>query len=394
MFKHKNMQREQDLFRETRKFNTTVKLTEEDKKAGVRIYCNEPYAQELYDKYRAYEKETGTSAVMKDLNVGDVCQVVARQISFKDKCILTEVVSSGLEVTIPFKEFSRPLEELQNGINLKFLTMIVRANDAGEYYGSEKKCLALNYKQELFEHLENNTWFEVKLVRLIKGGYVALYKDTLECFVPGSHAAANVVRDFSQLLNKTITVMVDNFDKTNDLFILSYKKYITESMPTMISELRFGKKYTGKLTNKPYDFGIFVEFNDYYTGLIHMTEFSNYDEVKRTMKSGDEISFYIKDVTTKGNQYRIVLTLDETQVNSEKLAWDQMRERTENKSFEYDIDKSKNSIKINIDGNEFEASLRKSDVNKDVSIYPLVKVSKVDPINKKMRFEFVEREQN
>lgn len=368
---------------EKTKFNSSIKLSKEDRLNGVKVYCKEGYAQDIYEKLMG-----GSSVVSKDLKVGQIYTVLAKTIYFNSEMIIAEEINSGTPIVVPFKEYSKSLDDLRNGEGLEFFALVYSSSSDGEYLGSEKKCLGVSYKQELFDHLDNNTWFDVKITKLIKGGYLAVYKNTLECFIPGSHAAANIIHNFSEMLGKTITVMVDNYDKANDLFILSYKKYITHSMSVMVTELRFDKLYTGRLTNKPYDFGVFVEFENYYTGLIHKSEFENYDEISKTMKTGDEMSFYVKDVTTKGNQYRIVLTLKQEQVNSEKLTWEKLRERTENQSFEYSIDRNRNSIKIQIDDKDYEVSLRKKDLDANLSQFPRVKVSKVDPINRQLNFEF------
>lgn len=377
-----------EIFNSTGKINTSVKLAEGD--SGTKIYCHEPYAQDLYNKMNSYYKENGLPA-NKELSLNQVYNVTARTISFDDNEIYAIEELTKTAVTIPFKEYSKPLETLTSGENLEFIVMVYRATESGEYYASEKKCLSINYKQELFKHLNGDTWFDVKIIKLIKGGYLAKYKDEVECFIPGSHAAANIIHNFSELLGKTITVMVDNYDKSNDLFILSYKKYVTHSMPLMITELKFDKLYTGRLTTTPYDFGMFLEFENYFTGLIHKSEFKDYEAIRKTVKTGDTMSFYIKDVTSKGNQYRIVLTLDQSQVNTEKCEWEKLREATENKSFEYELDKNKNSIKIWVNSEGIDVSLRRKDLERNFSLYPLVKVSKVDPINKKLKFEFVDK---
>ena len=75
---------------------------------------------------------------------------------------------------------------------------------------------------ELFDSFNQNQWFDVTITKLIKGGYLAVYKKEIECFIPGSHAAANVVHNFNDMLHKTLTVMVDNYDQSNDLFILVF----------------------------------------------------------------------------------------------------------------------------------------------------------------------------
>jgi ribosomal protein S1 len=382
----------QDPFKIVGKYNTSVKLTDEDKKSGVKIYCHEPYAQDLYDAMTRHEKSS--SRISKDLTEGSVCKVIARTISYNDKTIYAEDLSSDMPVIIPFREFSKDIEELANGGDREFFVMIYKSTKFGENFGSEKKALSISYKQELFEHLAEDQWFDVTITKLIKGGYLALYKKEIECFIPGTHAAANIIHNFNDMLNKTLTVMVDNYDQANDLFILSYKKYVTQSMPTMIENLEFSKEYTGVLTSKPYDFGVFVEIDGYFTGLIHQSEFEDYETTKRTLKTGDTLSVYVKDITTKGSQFRIVLTLKSDNVNSEKLAWQNLKEKTQNKCFPYDVNSKKNSISIEIDGENYEVSLKRRDLDKNLSRYPFVKVSKVDMINKSLKFEFVEESSN
>jgi len=372
------------------KYNTLVKLTEEDKKNRIKILCTEGYAQDVYDRMKNQEKSLGQHYSNKDLVSGESYKVIAKTISYQRSEIYAEELASGSNVCIPFKEFSKSLDDLAKGDSPEFLVTIYKSTKNGEFFGSEKKARSLSYREELVNHQANNTWFDVKIIKLIKGGYLALYNKEIECFIPGSHAAANIVHNFNDLLGKTIPVMVDNYDASNKLFILSYKKYITHSMPSMISELRFDTEYTGVLTNRPYDFGIFVEVEGYYTGLIHKTEFENYEELRRTLKTGDKLKVYVKDVTTKGDQYRIVFTLNKETVNNEKLQWQALRNRTENQSFKYSIDEDKNSISIDIDGKFFEVSLKRKDLDQNLTKFPLVKVFKVDPINKRLKFEFVE----
>jgi ribosomal protein S1 len=373
-----------EVFRKTGKYNTSIRLTEEDKKAGVKIYCQEPYAQELYNAMRNWQK--GEDVSTKDLVNGSVYRVLAKQVSHKDSLIYAEEIESGATILIPFREYSGSIQDLIKSEDPSFYISLYRTNTHGENFGSEKKALAVSYKYDLFDNLKNNTWFDVTIVKLIKGGYLALYNKEVECFIPGSHAAANVVYNFNDMLGKTLAVMVDNYDQSNDLFILSHKKYITHSMPTMIENLQFNTAYTGTLTSKPYDFGIFVEIDEYFTGLIHSSEFEDYEKAKSTFKTGDKIDVYVKDITSKKGQFRIVFTLSPENTNAEKLAWQKLRERTENRSFSYTVDSKNNSIAIEVDGESFEVALRRKDLEKNINRYPYVKVSKVDPINKNLKF--------
>ena len=185
-----------------------------------------------------------------------------------------------------------------------------------------------------------------------------------------------------------MNVMVDNYDKSNDLFILSYKKYIKKSMPLMVSELKFGPEKAGMLTTKPYDFGVFVEFDDYFTGLIHSSEFENYDEAKKNLRAGDPINFFIKNVTNKGKEYRVVLTLNEESIDPVKKQWTEFKDKIEGTKVDYVINYDNSSMTLNIDGNYHEIALKKRDLEKNLELFPKVLISKVDPINQRLKFEF------
>ena len=103
---------------------------------------------------------------------------------------------------------------------------------------------------------------------------------------------------------------------------------------------------------------------------------------------------YVKDITSKGGQFRIVLTLNPESVNTEKLAWQKLREKTESRSFAYEVDAKKNSISIDIDGENYNVSLKRKDLEKNLNQFPYVRVSRVDILNKSLKFEFVEDFEN
>jgi len=64
-------------------------------------------------------------------------------------------------------------------------------------------------------------------------------------------------------------------------------------MDQKIKELDLTKRYKGSVTGSS-PFGLFVEWEDVYTGLIHKTEFEN--EVVQGFNPGDDIEFYVKEV--------------------------------------------------------------------------------------------------
>lgn len=375
--------------RGNRKINSSIKLTSADKKSGVKIFCNEPYAQELYD--RLYSSGTQAAYLTKDFEIGQICKVTAKRVDYNNKMIEAQDDATLSTIFIPFREFTEePSLLVHNEISSSFKIVIYKV-EGGDYLGSEKRCAALTYRDDLEEFSKTEKWFYVKVINLVKGGYLALYKGTVRCFLPGSHAAANVIRDFNEYLNKEIPVMIENYDAANDLFIVSYKKYIKQTLPQRVHELKFGEKYTGILTNSPYDFGMFIEFQNYFTGLLHKTEFSNYAEESRNYRTGDQVEFYIKDIVLKKGEPRIILTNSLDKVGDEQLAWQNLKSSIEGKELDFVLNKQDFSLEIQIPGS---TQVFRTDVNHlkgrtKIDNEGQIKVHRVDTIRKQLKFDFL-----
>jgi ribosomal protein S1 len=369
------------------KLNKNIKLTPEDKKAGVKIFCKEPYAQELYNTLYSGMKHPAN----KDFEIGTICKVTAKRVDFSTKMIETQDAESLSTIYVPFREFTEEPSLLAHSDISPTFKVVIYKSENGDFLGSEKRCAALSYKDDLDEFLKTNKWFYVKVTNLVRGGYLALYKGTVKCFLPGSHAAANVIRDFNEYLNKEIPVMIENYDSANDLFIVSYKKYIKQTLPQRVHELKFGEKYSGILTNKPYDFGMFVEFQNYFTGLLHKSEFENYDEIMKTYKSGDQIDFYVKEITVKKGEPRIILTTEASKVPEEQVVWQGIKDRIEGHTLDYAFDKSSFTLQVIFpDADQtFTTDVSHLKGKTKISDFGQIKVTKVDAIRRQLRYDFL-----
>ena len=370
----------------TGKTNPLVRLTDEDEKIGVKILCKEPYAQELYEKYTGCGNIT--SLVSKDLNTDTVYSV--RIVGFKkaDKLVECEEITSGAPIYIPQNEFDFSMD-MSSDEELMILTTKVRN---GAMYGSMKKCKGVILRKRLEGFMANNTPFKVTVDRLIPGGFIAKYEDCVECFLPGAHAAPNIIYDFNSYVGKTIDVMIDNYDKTSEYFIVSHKKYIKHILPEAIHNLEFGKKYTGKLTSEPTKFGMFVEFEDIFTGLIHIAEFDNYEKVSKQYHSGDSIDFYITRISTKdGKEYKINLTTSEDKIDETTKSWMAYKEQLEGKTFDYEYDPETSALDLIADNKVvFTVRIPKKEILPYVDKTSHVKVRKVDIIDKNASFDLIE----
>ena len=367
------------------KYNDKIKL--EGRRS--RVYCKEPYAQE--DVFRYLGEDMSGVIQSKDLKIGDIYKVKIVSYNNDAKLIKCEENVNGTNVYIPIREYSENVNGSLVDIMANNITIdvIVIKDDRGSYYGSVKRIDDLKLFTELEDMYKQNTPFEVKIMSLVKGGYIAMYKNVVRCFIPGAHAAPNIILDFSALIGKTLPVMVDNYDSSSKLFIVSYKKYIKHTMPERIHNIEFGRMYTGMLTSKPTEFGIFVEFEEFYTGLIYKTEFQNYGEVMTKYRPGDKIDFYVKNVIIKKKEYRIILTLIKENVDQTKLAWTEFKNKIEGNSYEYYYDKDSGKFSIIIDEDQcISINVTKDSIaHRDNRTQILVR--SVDIINQNVVFDFV-----
>jgi len=270
---------------------------------GHKIYCHEPYAQELAELYfNSYE---GLDFGSKDLIDGAVypCRIV----NLKEDEALAQT-QSGQTIYIDLKKERRDAERF-NLINLTFnpgeeVNARVRKSN-GNYIGSVIEYYLHSLRAELFEQIKKeSSAYRIKIISVNKGGYIADLSG-IKCFLPGSLAAANKITDFESYIGKEMHVMIDGYVEAKDIFIVSYKKYLNKIMDSKIQELDLTKKYRGYVTGTS-DFGVFVEWDSVYTGLIHKTEFPD-DNSLTTLSPGSEIEFYVKEI--KDNN-RLTLTLD------------------------------------------------------------------------------------
>lgn len=136
---------------------------------------------------------------------------------------------------------------------------------------------------------------------------------TIPGFMPNTLAGVNKLVQPERLVGETLKGMIESFSENEGTYIISRRRYLESLIPNEMSKLERGVIYTGWVTGTA-PFGIFVEFNDCLTGLVH-TMNMNPEWVERIeeIKPGFEIDFYVKDVVKN----KIILT----QILRESL-WD------------------------------------------------------------------------
>jgi ribosomal protein S1 len=139
---------------------------------------------------------------------------------------------------------------------------------------------------------------------------------TLPGFMPNTLAGINKLHDQSSILGKTFDVMIESFSRDEGTYIVSRRKYLQTLIPQSIKELEYGVVYTGHVTGTT-DFGVFVEFKECLTGMIHKTNIDpEWADKLSSISPGFEIEFYIKEIVKD----KIILT----QILRESL-WDTIK---------------------------------------------------------------------
>lgn len=151
-------------------------------------------------------------------------------------------------------------------------------------------------------------------VEILHGGV------TLSAFMPNTIAGINKLYDPSSIVGQTFEVMIESYSEQEGTYIVSRRKYLQSLIPEAVKALEYGVAYDGHVTGTT-PFGVFVEFNECLTGMIHKANI-NPDWADRIseIKPGFEISFYIKEIIKDKYLPKLILT----QVLRESL-WDNIK---------------------------------------------------------------------
>lgn len=257
----------------------------------IKVYSHEGYASSLYSLYCGTNPEFLDGS--KDLEEGKIYKCKISSISGDSALAYTD---SGQTIFIDLKKERKDAQKFSiSGIEFSILSEVeaIVREISGTYYGSVVECYVEGLRGEFLSQIkEASVAYPAKVESINKGGYIVDISG-IKCFLPGSLAAANKITDFESYLGKTLYVMIDGYVPQKDIFVVSYKKYLNKILAQKIQELDLTKKYKGYVTGSS-SFGLFVEWEDIYTGLIHKTEFE--DQTVQGFNPGDEIEFYVKEV--------------------------------------------------------------------------------------------------
>lgn len=309
------------------KVNKKVKLHDSHDK----VYCHEAYAQELYDAM--YAHANGKQIVPKDCAKNSLHNVVdIRKVSDHEVSVDTD---GGMSAVIDLNKERQYLETF----NCKDVDTFVKAIDTSKSF--KESLLGTGVIAKVVKNGRVSLWdghlskiesefmdqiknpeakpvaYTAKVKEINGGGYIV---DVLgvQCFLPGSLAAAGIIpaNEFEALIGKSLPVMIINYLPASG-FVVSYKKYLNFILPYKVqTELYVGKQISVKVTGTSKN-GVFVQFKDkdkewIFSGLIHRSVMSKDFENRfdhREFRIGDEFMAYVNKLNElEDGQYRIVVS--------------------------------------------------------------------------------------
>lgn len=195
-----------------------------------------------------------------------------------------------------------PVIEMSEG---QVLEVVVHKDPSGAFYGSVSAGYEKALKSELHNAIKDeNCAFKVKVKEVCNGGFMVDLSG-VQCFLPGSLAAANRIMNFADYVGKELTVMVEIYDSKRDIFVVSFKKYLRKIIDGEVRRLSFSNKYEGVVTGASGN-GVFVEWDEIFTGIIPFDEANS--ATLQNLKTGDSVTFFVTDVK---NPQRIILSVTE-----------------------------------------------------------------------------------
>jgi len=277
--------------------------------------------------------------------------------------------SMGQSVVINLEKELRSIRNLgytEYDLNIgDVIDIVVLKDKTGTYFGSLSAGHEQSVKKELGKALEtNNVAFSAKIESLCNGGFMVNLSG-VRCFLPGSLAAANRIMDFSSYLGKKINVMVEMYDEKRDIFVVSFKKYLKKIISEKVQELSFTEKYNGVVTGYAESLGLFVEWDEIYTGLIPTDQVNGDTSL---LNPGTSIEFWVSDIK---NPTRIGLTLNEPSQKNKSLQEmkDISVEPGENKIYKGQVSKVKTfGVFVKLE-NGFSGLIEREELLKPVNEY-------------------------
>ncbi len=176
--------------------------------------------------------------------------------------------------------------------------LIMKTNDQeGTIMLSKRRVDAMKGWDEITQAMESNEVLEGKVIEVVKGGVIVLYK-AMRIFVPASQATASRGEDLNVLLNTEVRFRIIEVNRQRRRAVGSIRSVLREerkaAQEKFWEQVEEGQQFTGKVKSLT-NFGAFVDLGG-VDGMVHISELS-WNRIKHpseVLKVGDTVDVYVK----------------------------------------------------------------------------------------------------
>ena len=263
---------------------------------------------------------------IQNVNVGDIVSGKISNIS-KREIIININYKDSIYVDVKANDL-KIVQNLEKGEEINVMITSTKETPHYEIKGSITELIKMDVANLLKEHYKEKKPLIAHVKESIPAGFmldIEMKNINITAFMPNTLAGVNRLTEAqsNDLLGKDIYVMLETLQQEKGVYVVSRKKYLRSLIPEAIQQLKEDRKldepkvYTGTVTGSK-DFGVFIEFNECLTTMIHKVNIHEEWRDRLTeIIPGTQIDFYVRDLL-KGDK------IIATQILRESL-WDTIR---------------------------------------------------------------------
>lgn len=233
-----------------------------------------------------------------EIVTGEVIQVTDREVVINLGCKKDGVIPKDEMVLEPeqkLKDLFKEGDEVQ--------AKVLKTDDGdGNILLSKKKLEVNEHWDEINDALEDRSFVDAKVVKEVKGGVIAVYKE-VSGFIPLSQLSDKFVESAEEFVGKVLPVRVTRVDQKRNKAVFSHKAFLSEERNKKVQELwsglNLGDIVEGTVMRFT-DYGAFVDIGG-LDGLLHISEISwgKLKHPQEILKIGQKVEVKILSMNTE-----------------------------------------------------------------------------------------------
>jgi 4-hydroxy-3-methylbut-2-enyl diphosphate reductase len=233
-----------------------------------------------------------------EIVTGEVIQVSNREVVVNLGCKKDGIIPKD-EITLEGDQELTDLFKEGEEIQAK----VLKTDDGdGNILLSKKKLEVNEHWDEINNALDNRSFVNAKIVKEVKGGVIAIYKE-VSGFIPLSQLSDKFLEKADEFMGKTVPVRVTRVDQKRNKVVFSHKAFLSEERQKKVQEiwdaLHVGDIVEGTVMRFT-EYGAFVDIGG-IDGLLHISEISwgKLKHPQEALKIGEKVQVKILSMNTE-----------------------------------------------------------------------------------------------